>query len=171
MFKKDLFVVMLLLYAISFIIGYNVKMRIEDVCSDHLSNLNVVNVNRFDQFLSIYKNNMYVLFYNIIGSLTFGILSIVSLLYNGFFLGQLFQQILKSNGLLSVFPYFLPHSFELIAIVWSSCIGIQLAYVIYNYMFTSEKVLINNRSIAIQILLCIIIIALAALVESYVSIH
>ena len=109
-------------------------------------------------FVNILKNNLQVIFLIIIGSISFGIMTFVLTVHNGFVLGYVFKIAISQFKLSEIFSVLLPHSSEIIGIIWSSYLGYILSLSIFHYCFTEKEVKINIRSVLIQLLICICII-------------
>lgn len=122
-------------------------------------------------FKNILVNNLQVVFFIIVGFLTFGFLTFAFTAYNGFILGYVIKQSLHFLSSKELLFHLLPHSTEILGIIWSCYIGYFLAIKLFKFVFGNENLNIPTLQILLQILLCIIIIIISALLEVYVSIN
>ncbi len=131
---------------------------------------NYLQLDYFNTFIYLMKNNLYVIYFNIcIGSLTLGIFSFVYTFYNGLVLGYIFEVSYRVLGVKQTLNLILPHSIELVAIIWSCYIGFIISYKILKEDVLEKEIDIKWKNILSQILICSLIIVIAAFLESYVS--
>lgn len=122
----------------------------------------------FEIALKILKNNLQVVITNVLlGSLSFGILSYIYTFYNGLVHGYIFASFAKIITLKKVVLLTLPHSIELIGIIWSCYIGAYMSYSLYLHFFKNNELPLKN--IFYQLMACCSIIIVAAFIESYIS--
>lgn len=161
-------------YFLGFIYGLLLNPHILADLNSHYSNNPFEfyhEMNKWEVFVELLKNNSNVIFVNIFtGALSLGILSISYTLYNGLAHGFIFNYYFGTVGYYNTLTHTIPHSFEIIAIIWSCYIGCLISFKLLNEMVLNKKVNYKWKSIILQILYCFIIIVLAAFVESYISI-
>ncbi|MCM1051577.1 MAG: stage II sporulation protein M [Paenibacillus sp.] len=165
------FVILCLIYIIALLIG--LSFGIEEFNTIGTINNFDIDIpeleisNSHDAFFSILKHNFIVSIKSLLlGLLSFGVLPLVLSFYNGFIFGNIIgssSHILTSEDILWAT---LPHSFEFIGMNLFGVVG---------FYFCSEYVE-NNRfpkikKILSMIFVATIIIVLAALFESYISIR
>lgn len=122
-------------------------------------------------FCLIFINNLKVTVINIIGGMLLGLGTVSNLIINGFLAADTFAAIHK-NGMPigEILKHTLPHSFELVGIWLSGAIGFSIAKVIVDFMRGKELPNVDYfRFIGRCIIITVLIILLAAFVESYVS--
>ncbi len=120
----------------------------------------------------IFLNNTTLCLYLILGMFTFGIMSFILLVINGIYLGSALNYYVENNGFEQMLYKFLPHAiFELPAIILSASIGFYLI------VFVIEKGSGRNNMpakfylghIMKTIVLIIVLLFIAAFMESYIS--
>ena len=137
--------------------------------------------------IDIFLNNAESVLFSYFGGIFFGLISIFSLLFNGFSLGAQTAGFgfIQSNGTLRFILYIIPHGiFELTATILSPVSGVILFKFIWRFLKDlrkseggfKEKVSAsyqNNKKIFIQsfvlMVFCIILMIIAAPIECYVS--
>jgi len=122
-------------------------------------------------FWLILKNNLGVIIISIAGGLTFGIISFINTMYNGYILGVFVAHTIKLFSLSFLLSSIAPHSIELAGIVLSCYIGYVTASFYFEYCFMDiAPKLASVKQILLLILICFLIITLAAFLETYVTI-
>ena len=140
-----------------------------------------------ESVIDIFLNNARGVLSSYFGGIFFGLISIFSLLYNGFALGAQTAAMgfTQSNGTLGFILYIIPHGiFEITAIILEPVSGVLLFKFIWRFLKDlrksegefKEKVSSsyqNNKKIFIQsfvlMVFCIILVLIAAPIECYVS--
>jgi uncharacterized membrane protein SpoIIM required for sporulation len=119
----------------------------------------------------IFWNNLQVCVLNMGGGAMLGMITIVSLLQNGFFTADMMSNVYHSNISVSeILQHTLPHSIELIGIWISGAIGFSFAKIIIDYM--RGKALPNKqfiKFIGYHFFVMLLIILTAAYIEVYIS--
>lgn len=126
----------------------------------------------FDAFILVFKNNMKSCIINIAGGFTFGFVTIINLLINGFISADIMLSSHKFGlSVTSICRLTLPHSFELIGFFLSGAIGFFIASRLY-YLIIGEKTITNIffKHLFLYFLLVFLMISLASYVEIYVTI-
>jgi uncharacterized membrane protein SpoIIM required for sporulation len=122
-------------------------------------------------FLHLFLNNSISIIIYYIGALSLGIFSIFYLFYNASYFGFYCGMALQNSSLKTLLPYVLPHSFEIIPTILAAADGISLGYQFYIYITKKNIIRINIKRYIIKFSLYIFIILIAALCETYISIH
>lgn len=128
--------------------------------------------NQFSAFSLVFWNNLKVCIINMAGGALLGILTIVSLLQNGFFTADVLTNI-HSNGMpvSIILKYTLPHSVEILGAWLSGTIGFCFTRIIIDYL--RIKILPDIRYIrflGVNILIVLLITLVSAYIEVYISI-
>lgn len=127
--------------------------------------------NKFLAFKLIFWNNFKVCVLNILGGAMLGILTVLSLIKNGFYTGGIVINALNYGlNTNEILKYTLPHSIELIGIWYSGTVGFCFAKMIIDYMRirivpSLFYIMFLGKTVAI----IFILILIAAFVEVYVS--
>lgn len=130
----------------------------------------LINKSSFERFKYIAANNEKVLLLNYTGAFSLGLSSVVLTAFNGFTFGSYIGVYSNHMSMDTILKYTLPHSFELVAIIFSGgeglFIGISLILCLLGYKKIKD---INFREIAFHFMFCTVIIILAAFVEVYIT--
>ncbi|MGX9290934.1 stage II sporulation protein M [Bacillus sp. A015] len=123
--------------------------------------------------LELIKNNLFVCLLLISGFFSCGLITLFYLFSNGYIISV---SILESvnNGLspIQISLYILPHGiFEIPALLISGSIGFMGLKIIFELCFSDKKNIFTNnlRKIIINFILIIVLIVIAAFIESYIS--
>lgn len=131
---------------------------------------NYLHLRTFDIFIDIMKNNLMVTLFNVcLGIFTIGILSYVFTLYNGFVFGYVFSVACREIGAKEVLASTLPHSMEIVAIIWSCYLGCIISYKLLNEIILEKETIFRWKKIIKQMIFCSLIVIVSAFLESYVS--
>lgn len=117
-------------------------------------------------FVNIFSSNIKVVLINILGGLSFGVLTFLNLIYNGIVMAYLLKVIYMIDT--KLYLVLLPHSFEIIGFIIAGVVGIELGAFLFHYIFLGKKKL-NTIKIYKKITLSILIIFISALIEVYIS--
>lgn len=123
-------------------------------------------MNRYDRFVHIAKNNLTVSIKTMIfGIFSLGCFSVIYIFYNGLYSGMIIDDCLKYLSISELLKVTLPHSIEIIGLVLFGYIGYIL----------SAKILLDKMDytylkVLLLFVVALIIIILAAFIESYISI-
>lgn len=131
---------------------------------------NLKNLHQSEICLMILKNNLFVIGVNIIGCLSFGIISFANTLLNGFTLGYLLKVIITNYSIEFAVRFILPHSIELIAIILSCYVGYKLGIEVYKFISTKDYSVKIDKWVLLSVLSSILIVFLASIIEAYVTI-
>jgi len=118
-------------------------------------------------FINIVSSNVKVIILNILGGMTFGVFTCVNLMYNGLAVSYIVKLIYIIDS--KYYLVLIPHSFEIIAMILSGAIGIELGYFLFSHIFLSKKKKLYSVRILKKILISVLIIIIAALIEVYIS--
>ena len=153
-----------ILYEFDF--GVNDKVKTDTFYND------LVSLDNNQLFFKIVKNNISVIALNIIGAMTFGLLTFITTLYNGFVLSLVIKNVLKNYSFEFVISNFFPHFTEVLAILMSCYLGYYLSTIFFNFCFTKERNLnISFKKVFYFTSLTIIITIISAILEAYVTIQ
>lgn len=171
-FKKEFSVICLLnfvIYGVFVVIGYY-SMDINSVLDSYKD----IYAPKIDyDFYDILKNNMKVCMSMILGCFSLGVISEVMLAYNGYVFGTIFAIGSEFYGWEKCLEATLPHSIEILGIVLSASLGMSIAVFIIRLFFKGAETLQIKHNICFYLktfLWAMVIIVLAAYLESYVSI-
>jgi uncharacterized membrane protein SpoIIM required for sporulation len=122
-------------------------------------------------FWIIFKNNIKGCVINIAGGVLLGIGTLFNLLFNGFFLADIFVYSYKAGmNISSIMKVTLPHSFELIGFWLSGAIGFYIAWNIIQFMRGKESFSTRfYKQVGIGSVAVVAIILAVAYVEAYIS--
>ncbi len=165
--KKLIFAI--LTYLIPFIIGvFFIQLKPNNVSQSH-EDIELFNLTQTELFYVILKNNITVAGINILGFVLFGTLSFLNTSYNGFLLGNFVKIIYDSLGSEVLYKHFLPHSSEIIAIIYSCYIGYELSSKFFGNFFWDKKFELSKKDY-LNIILCFLLIIISAFIEAFISI-
>lgn len=145
-----------------YIIGVVIGFQIDPVLAEP------VNTGSFTVW-DIAKNNLAVVMINIAGGMSFGVISLVNTIYNGFILGYSLSVVSDHFAWDLIFRHFLPHSIEIIGIILSCALGLKIAFFVLNIFFTKGAIEFKQMEFTIYLIVTIFIIVLAATLEFYIS--
>jgi uncharacterized membrane protein SpoIIM required for sporulation len=161
----------LLCCCIVFLIGTIIGFTYDSFYSEGRNNSNLYKeINNGDLFIIIFTNNLTVILINIFGMFSCGLLSVVSLFYNGFVFSYFLKSYINVLGLVKCACVTMPHSIELAAIVFSAYIGVKVGLELWHHIFLGKELQLNYKLILTEVVLCVIVIFVAAFIESYISI-
>jgi uncharacterized membrane protein SpoIIM required for sporulation len=127
---------------------------------------------RLQLFVDICTNNLMVIAVNLVGALSFGIVTVMATAYNGFVFGRLLAFTFDFFGWSSFVSNLLPHMTEIIAIVLSCAIGLAAAFDLGSYMRNeSHKRDVVPAKYLAQVSICAVVVIFSAFMEAYVSIE
>lgn len=124
----------------------------------------------YEIWLRILKNNIFVLVFNLLGGFSFGLLTFFNTIYNGFVLGYLIKTLksVHSNGF--IINHLYPHAIEVVAIVLSCYLGYKIGTYIFGYIFKCQKITVDRTDYLIAFF-SFSIIFISSILEAYVSIN
>lgn len=125
----------------------------------------------YELFFKILKSNITVAFVNLIGSLTFGIFTAISLFFNGFVLAYAITVSLKITDTYTVFRHTYPHIIEVGAFIISGSIGLNLGKYLFKKIFLNAD---NNLPYKWQksinyFFISLLILLISAIAETKIS--
>jgi len=169
--KKDWRVVIVLaigLYLISFLFGFLMGKYEEESFQQNITSLSRLVPASFSY---VAKNNLIVILQLVLGSLSFGVTTLISLLTGGINTGYI---IAKSNLPIEiVLALTAPHGiFEIPAIIIAGAAGFKIPYEIVRYLAGRKEQILTKEDIKeylILALISIILIVIAAFVEAYIT--
>jgi uncharacterized membrane protein SpoIIM required for sporulation len=103
------------------------------------------------------------------GFVSLGLLSFIITAYNGFVIGYMIKTAYKLTGFKFLVFSFLPHSFEIIGIIYSCYIGYNFSYKIFLFLFEEKNIF--NKNDLFNILICLTITIIAAFIETFITIQ
>lgn len=159
-FEKQ-FMVYFFLYIVSIILGIIINFNQYDI-------INEVSLS----FWNIFAQNLRLsLILIIVGFFTFGIISALVLIFNGFILGYVLIVIYNSYGILPILTGIMPHFFlEMIALILACCISRESHKFIYNMRYSTVKT-IRIRNSFYTFMVMLILLILASGIESSIPIQ
>ena len=126
--------------------------------------------NAIERFKHISINNENVVILNYIGALSLGFSSLIQIAFNGFTFGSYVGVYSNYMPFKIILKYTLPHSFELVAIIFSGgeglYLGVSFILCLFGYKNIKEY---NFIKVAFHFMLYTVIIGLAAFVEAYIT--
>jgi len=127
--------------------------------------------NRLEIFTLIFKNNLKSCVFNILGGVMLSLGTIVNLIMNGFITADIFYTVYRNGmGINQILKHTLPHCFEVIGIWLSGALGIYIAFSLFVFLKNNSLPTISfYRFVGKQIVFVIIIIALSAFIEAFIS--
>ncbi len=139
------------------VLGYNLKIEVN---SPIISNFEQMTYDNY----SIFLNNIKLTILNLVGAVSFGLYSIISLLYNAILNGILIREIIEMD--ISLFRYLKYAIFENLAILISSKLGIEFGHLVFLYILNSHSFThIRWLRVFIEFILIIIIVFIGAVLE------
>ncbi|WP_292460150.1 stage II sporulation protein M [Methanothermococcus sp.] len=162
-------IIPVLLFLVSFILGFSIKMPTFD------NTLNIdINTIFPNTFLGILTNNLKVILTNLSGSIIFGLSTFVNTLYNGFMIGfEIKGLFFIGANLKFVLITMLPHGiFEIPAMLISAVAGFKIPYEVIQYLRDKKEKPITEEDIKEFLklaLISIVLIIIAAFVEVYIT--
>jgi uncharacterized membrane protein SpoIIM required for sporulation len=152
----------ILFATLMYIIGVVIGFQIDPVLAEP------VNTGSFAVW-DIAKNNFSVVTINIAGGMSFGVISVVNTIYNGFILGYSLSVVSDYIAWDLIFKHFLPHSIEIIGIILSCALGLKIAFYVFKLIFNKGAIEFKQTEFTIYLIVTIFIIVLAAILEFYIS--
>ncbi len=152
----------ILFATLMYIIGVVIGFQIDPVLAEP------VNTGSFTVW-DIAKNNLAVVMINIAGGMSFGVISLVNTIYNGFILGYSLSVVSDYIAWDLIFKHFLPHSIEIIRIILSCALGLKIAFYVFKLIFNKGAIEFKQTEFTIYLIVTIFIIVLAAILEFYIS--
>ena len=172
--SKKTLLITLITYSIGIIIPvlHDFDFGIENSDKADVFFSDLVRLNNNQLFFKIVKNNISVIALNIIGAMTFGLLTFITTLYNGFILSIVVKNVLKNYSSEFVISNFFPHFTEVLAILMSCYLGYYLSTKIFDFCFGKEKVFaISFKKVFYLTSLTIVITIISAILEAYVTVR
>jgi uncharacterized membrane protein SpoIIM required for sporulation len=169
--KKYIYI-SIIIYLIGFISAVisknNFILTFENNLSFNYNDLVLKNQNEL--FIIIIKNNTLMYLVSVFGFLTFGVLTLITTFYNGFVFGYLIIKLCEySNGHNYILYNVMPHTIEIIGLVFSSAIGLYLSKYLYQFIFLNKFNQPNYKSLFVTTLIGYLFILSSAILEAYVS--
>jgi|GEM_PF-2807029 len=157
-------------YLLGLVLGFNIPPSpISDIFHERLSSVDYNGQSDSTNFSLVAENNIRVIFTNVIGAFSFGAISVLNTLYNGIILGYTISTMLNYFSLKDVMKHFLPHSLEVVAVIYSCGMGLVIAnYLIKKYLL-NKKPTVNTKGFGIHLITVVVITILSAYLEVYVS--
>jgi uncharacterized membrane protein SpoIIM required for sporulation len=132
----------------------------------------IFNIAREQTFKSILLNNIKVISILHFGFISAGVITFGTLVFNGLFVGCVYQVAVNKLSIRDIISVSLPHSIELIAIIYSGAIGFkQTTHMIKSFRKDNFQILnvVNNN--IIHIFYSFLIVLIAAFAESKISMN
>ncbi|WP_425333450.1 stage II sporulation protein M [Elizabethkingia meningoseptica] len=171
--KKNILLLAILTYILGFFLAIIFK--------ENYSNLNInkekifyasLNSDLYTIWKRILFNNLSVVFINVIGGFSLGVLTFGSTLYNGFLMGYLTKNVLLKLPISYTLLYVAPHSFEIVGIILSCYLGYVIGTTVYYFIFSKNSLLLefsNRRTILKLCIIVFLMILISSIIEVYVS--
>lgn len=163
----------LLTFGFGVFLSFYINLDILQIASPSTDNemSQLLALNKQQLFWLILKNNFWVIIINMVGGLTFGIISFINTMYNGYILGVFAANTVKLFSVSFLLSSTAPHSIELLGIVLSCYIGYVTASFYFKYCFmNAAPKLASVKKVLTLTLICFLIITLATFLEVYVTI-
>lgn len=148
-------------------LGYNSSQENcsqETICAD----LNFSN--RVLLFTKLLINNEKCIIQNYGGIFSIGLLSIASIIRNASAFGFVLGAAIQNGNYLQIFSHVFPHSFEAIAYLLACADSAYLGIIVFLKIICNYQLKIKFSLYVIRFLYYLVITALAALVEAFISI-
>ncbi|NJE26392.1 stage II sporulation protein M [Thermococcus sp. MV5] len=124
-------------------------------------------------FLFFFKHNVKIIFLLCSGSVTFGIITLLNLINNGFILGLAVKTTSTQIGLKNTLLLILPHGvFEIPGLIIAGTAGFKLPYELLRFALGKKNEIINEedaKEFFKLVGISIVLIFIAAVVESNVT--
>ena len=143
--------------------------NIENNSGDIIKENYLIGDNSVQTFSRILLNNEIYIIKNYIGIFTLGIYPIILLWFNASFFGIIVGRVISEKGLQFVFIHTLPHSIELVAVILAAADSIFLGIIIFLKYLKYYNCEIKYRTYFYNFVYYIVIILIAAFIETYVS--
>src|SRR5690606_34246634 len=114
-------------------------------------------------------NNLASVLINVIGGLSLGVMSAMNTLYNGVILGYALSIILDHYPASIVARHLLPHSIEIVGIILSCGLGLNVAYFVFMVFLRNKEIEFQTKPFVVCFALTVVIIISAAALEVYIS--
>lgn len=147
-------------------------MFIFSVVLGYIINLSFEKTNMYPNFTEIFINNSYISLISIVGIISLGLISVILLFINGFYLGSALHYSIDNSGILYTVKILLPHSIiEIPSILLSTSIGfILILYIIKKSHFKNNfRFTYYIKYILVCAPIILIINLIAALIEVFIS--
>lgn len=154
-------------YFIGLVLGLLLKFNIGLNNSNRLNIAfnNLYSQSKFQLFKEIFINNILVVLFNILGALSFGVVSIINTIYNGIILGYTISSLQKHFSIREILSHTFPHCIEIVGIILSCKLGIELGLTLFKKYFKKSSIEINTAYYIKTFLVVIIIILIASGLE------
>ena len=125
--------------------------------------------------LFIFKNNTIISFLAMLGGIFFGILPVIFILVNGFFIGVVVFSSVQEYGILVVLSALLPHGIiELPMIFISASIGLRLGVLAFQKIFNRKEKEIRFKyelfsAIRFFVTVIVPLLFIAAIIETFIT--
>ncbi|WP_188407211.1 stage II sporulation protein M [Psychroflexus salis] len=167
---KKIIILSLTTYIIGFVVSFFINIDLTN--SNNIKTIQFIEelqqMQNYDLWLRILKNNIYVIIFNILGGFSFGLLTFVNTTYNGFILDYLIKNLLVNFDNNFIFNHLMPHFIEVVAIVLSCYLGYKVGLYIFQYIFKKRNMKISNSDYYICTI-CFLLIFISSILEAYVS--
>jgi len=159
------------LFVLFFLVGFFVKLPVEimDVFFEIINNLmdKIKDKNGLEIIGFIFLNNLQVSFLGLFGGVLFGVLPILFVVFNGFFVGVVSSIVVFEEGILSLWRLF-PHGiFELPAVFISLGIGMKMGFTFFRENSWIEFKKSFVESVRIFIFIVIPLLLIGAIIEGF----
>lgn len=156
-------------YLTGVLVGFYMDPPIEEVYSDAVLPLQLLDQPKEEQFYAIAGNNITVALINLLGGFSLGILSVLNTFYNGVVLGYAFSVAMDHYPVAEILGHLLPHAIEIAAIILSCSLGLYMGSYFINKLLLDKQSEFDYRMFTIQAALTMAIILTAAFLEVFIS--
>lgn len=149
-------------------LGYNYS---QDNCSQEALCVNLSFDDRIHLFLEILLNNEKNILLTYCGIFTFGLIPLISIMRNASAFGFILGAAINNGNFLQIFYHTFPHSFEVIVFLLACADSIYLEVAIFLRITHIHNSIINSSVYIKRFILYFMFTAIAALIETFISIN
>lgn len=162
---KKLFLINLFIFLIMILLGFICSQRFDENIPILFSENPLKIYNLTEDLIVILKNNLFLVFYLLLGAITFGLISIVLFGWNAFFLGTGISSIVNMNSTacISIYIYIF---FEFLSLTFAATAGEKIGIDFFEYLLETKKptTLLKTSGIVI---LSVFFMIIAGIIETY----
>lgn len=150
------------------ILGYNYS---QDNCDQETLCVNLSLNDRIQLFTKILLNNEKNILLTYCGIVTFGLVPLISIIRNASTFGFILGTAINNGNIQQIFYHTFPHSFEVIVFLLACADSIYLGVAIFLRISHTYNSTINSSVYIKRLVLYLIFTAIAALIETFISIN
>lgn len=158
--KSHIFVV-IFIFVLSLFIGYFFPYFFVEEIKEFIKNLieRTSGMNALELIIFILFNNLWISFLGLAAGILFGIFPILVAVVNGYIIGFIFQEVVKSSGAFELWRI-LPHGvFELPAVIVSLGMGLKLGTSLFLEFKKALKLFLNLAKVFVLVVLPLLVVA------------